>query len=225
MRARARGLGEGVELELSIVVDTLFPMPTIGAALREMREAYPSVGVRMSVAPLGGPLAALRERRCALGITVGEEFRDSHIELEALSSVSFVAVIAATHPLAARAGREAPLIAAELADHLQIVLEDPTPLTEGRDIGVLSPGTWRASRQDAKQALILAGLGWGRLPLWAVERDLIEGRLVRIEAAALGRHGETLLATYLAHRTDEPLGPAARLLRQALLRHVDGSGT
>ena len=30
MRARARGLGEGIELELSLVVDTLFPIETVG---------------------------------------------------------------------------------------------------------------------------------------------------------------------------------------------------
>lgn len=41
MRARARGLGEGIELELSLIVDTLFPIVTVGAALKEMRVAFP----------------------------------------------------------------------------------------------------------------------------------------------------------------------------------------
>lgn len=214
MRARARGLGEGVELSLSLVADTLFPIAAVGSALAVMRESYPSVGVKLQILPLGGPLTALRERRSTFGIFVGEDFRDHHIAFEALSSVSFVAVAAASHPLA-RADDE--IGATELADHLQIVLEDPTPLTEGHDIGVLSPGTWRVNGQDAKHALILAGLGWGRLPLWAVERDLAESRLVRIRTAALGRDGEAVLQTYLAHRTDQPLGPAARALRQALL--------
>lgn len=96
MRARARGLGEGVELGLSIVVDTLFPIAIVGGALKALHGTYPTVGVRLSVAPLGAPLAALREGRCTLGITVGEDFRDPRIELEALSSLSFVAVAAAS---------------------------------------------------------------------------------------------------------------------------------
>jgi len=218
MRARARGLGEGVELGLSIVVDVLFPVATLARTLTLMRESYPSVAVRMEVAALGGPLAALRAGRCKLGIMVGEEFRDQRIEMEALSSVSLVAVAASAHPLAARSRSGEPIGTLELADHLQIVLEDPTPLTEGRDFGVLSPGTWRVGTQDAKCALILGGLGWGRLPSWAVERDLADGSLVRLGATALGRQGETALAVYLAHRTDEPLGPAARILRQALFQ-------
>jgi len=226
LRARARGLGEGVELGLSLVVDTLFPTATLGAALQDMRAAYPTVGVRLTVAPLGAPVTALRERRCTLGITVGQDFRDPHIEMEALTSVPFVAVVAAAHPLASyseSAEAKGPVGAAALADHLQIVLEDPSPLTEGRDFGVLSPGTWRVSGQDIKHALILAGLGWGRLPLWAVARDLADGRLVRLKAAALGRQGEVTAEAYLVHRIDEPLGPAARAFRQALLRHVDSA--
>lgn len=218
LRARAHGLGEGVEFKLPIAVDTLFPIATIGAALKEMHETLPSVTVRMSVTPLGGPLAALRESGYTLGVTVGENFRDPHIEFEALSCVPFVAVVAPSHLLAGDAYAGEPLSAAMLADHLQIVQEDPTSLSEGRDFGVLSPGTWRVSGQDTKQALILAGLGWGRLPLWAVEHDLAEGRLVRVPSAEFGPRGETLERGYLMHRTDTPLGPAARAFRQALLR-------
>jgi DNA-binding transcriptional LysR family regulator len=221
MRARARGLGQGVELRLSIAVDTLFPLATVVAALRELHAAYPSVGVRLAVAPLGGPPAALRERRCTLAIMVGEDFRDPSIELETLPTVPVVAVVAASHPLAERHRRPSGAVELEaLADHLQIVLEDPTPLSAGRDFDVLSPGTWRVSSQEAKHALIVAGLGWGRLPLWVVERDLAAGRLVRIEGAGLGRAGERAQRAYLAHRTDAWPGPAAQLFRKALLRCV-----
>lgn len=42
-------------------------------------------------------------------------------------------------------------------NHVQIVVPDPSPLTEGRNFGVLSPGTWRVSGNATKRALILAG--------------------------------------------------------------------
>src|SRR3546814_12124313 len=58
MRACARGFGEGVELELALVVDTLFPLPPIGAALAELPAAHPSVALRPDIEPLGGPLPA-----------------------------------------------------------------------------------------------------------------------------------------------------------------------
>jgi len=221
MRARARGLGEGVELGVSLVVDTLFPVASLAHALRALRDAYPSVAVHLRTAPLGEPLAALRDGRCTLAITVGEEFREPQIQLEALSPVPFVTVAAAGHPLSRRE-QPGPVDPAELAEHLQIVLEDTTARTAGKDFGVLSPGTWRVAGQDIKHAMIREGLGWGRLPLWAVEEDLARGRLSRLDVAALGRHGCVELEAYLAHRRDQALGPAARVLRAGLLSHLHG---
>ncbi|MGH6897687.1 MAG: LysR family transcriptional regulator [Geminicoccaceae bacterium] len=222
MRARARGLGEGLELRLAIALDPQFPLGLVAAALKNLHDTYPSVGLWMWTAPLGAAIVALREGRCTLAITAAD-IADPRIELESLTFVPRAAVAAPTHPLAIRSGVGEPLAAAELADHLQIVVPDPSPLTEGRDFGVLSPGTWRVSDNETKRALILAGVGWGSLPLWLVERDLAEGRLIRVAAAEFGQQGETFVRAYLAHRTDEPLGPAARLVRQALLRHVNGS--
>lgn len=209
LRARARGMGEGVELGLSIAVDPLFPEQPLAAALAAMREEFPSVGVRLWPAPLGAAEAALRDRRCGLALTTAE-IADPRIETEFVLSLAFVAVAAPTHPLAVAEGL---LSVAVLADHLQIVVEDPSSLTEGRDFGVLSPGTWRVGDLQAKRALIRAGLGWGRLPGWLVERDLAEGRLARIG----GRDGAATVAAALAHRIDDPPGPAARRLRAALL--------
>jgi DNA-binding transcriptional LysR family regulator len=132
------------------------------------------------------------------------------------------AVVAATHPIAIRAGSGEPLTVVELADHIQIVTENPSPLTEGRDYGVLSPRTCRVSDNSNKLALILAGVGWGNLPLWLIPRELAKEQLVRIPAAEFGREGETIVRAYLAHRSDKPLGPAGRLFRHALRRRVDG---
>jgi len=216
LRARAQGLGEGVELELSLVVDTLFPIAAVGAALNAMRAAYPTVATRVSVLPLGGPIDALLTGSHTLGIIAGEHFRHPRIAVQALSSVQMVAVVGATHTLAQRPRPDAALGTPELADHLQIVQSDPSTLTEGRDFAVLSPQTCRVSGQDTKHALILAGVGWGRLPLWLVERDLAEGRLLRLPTDSLGRASQVATETYLAHRIDLPLGPAARALATAL---------
>jgi DNA-binding transcriptional LysR family regulator len=95
---------------------------------------------------------------------------------------------------------------------------DPTPISGAQDFGVLSPQTCRVTGQDTKHAMILAGLGWGRLPSWLIERDLAEGRLVRVATRALGRNAQLPAEAYLAHRLDEAMGPAARAFAQALAR-------
>ncbi|WP_343829384.1 LysR family transcriptional regulator [Brevundimonas olei] len=215
-RANARDFAAGVEIELSVAVDTLYPMESVGRAIAQMRQDFPAVAVRVQVEPLGGPLEALRRKRCLLAIMVGEDFRDPRIRFEALAPIAQIAVVASAHPLAA-AEKHRTIGAEILSDHLQIVLSDPSTLSEGRDFGVLSSQTCRVNTQDAKHHLILGGVGWGRLPLWLVERDLIEGRLVRLNAAALGRRGEAASQAYLAHRLDEALGPASRRLAENLM--------
>lgn len=217
MRARARGLSEGVELELSLTVDTLFPIEAVGAALAEVRKAFPTVSIRLAAEPLGGPITSLIEKRSTLAILVGEDFRDPRIALHAISSIGQVAVVSVSHPLAMHSEGETVGLP-DLADHLQIVLADPTPLSEGRDFGVLSPQTCRVNSQETKHAMIVAGLGWGRLPIWQVERDLREGRLVRVATNSLGRNGQLSSEAYVAHRLDEPLGPAAQAFRRALVQ-------
>lgn len=200
---------------MSLTVDTLFPISAVGAALTEVRAAYPSVSIRLSIEPLGGPVTALIEKRSTLAILVGEDFRNPRIALEAIFPIEQVAVVSAKHPLATKNGA-GTISLPDLADHLQIVLSDPTPLSEGRDFGVLSPQTCRVSSQDAKHEMVLAGLGWGRLPLWLVDRDLSEGRLVRLHTRALGRRSQVISEAYLAYRLDEPLGPAAQAFCRSL---------
>lgn len=216
LRAKAGGFAAGVESELGIAVDTLYPMQQVGRAISQMRESFPSVSVRVQVEPLGGPLEALRQKRCALSVMVGEDFRDPRIRFDALTSIAQVAVVAAWHPLGkGKAGRSVEVL--DLADHLQIVLSDPSPVSAGRDFGVISPQTCRVNTQNAKHDLILGGVGWGRLPLWLVERDLEQGRLVRLNISALGRNGEITSEAYVAHRLDEAMGPATRQLADILV--------
>lgn len=216
MRARARGLREGVELELSLTVDVLFPPLLVGAALAEMSLTYPSVAIRLSAEALGGPITALLEERSQVSVIVGESFRDPRISIEALASIEMIAVAAPSHPLARASGRT--LDAAALADHLQVVQFDSSPLTGQRDIGVISPRTCRVGGQDIKHAMIRSGLGWGRLPGWLAEEDIAGGRLVRVETGVLGRRGRLPAEAYIGHRLDAPLGPAARSFTTALKR-------
>ena len=96
------------------------------------------------------------------------------------------------------------------------MVEDPTELTAGRDFGVISSNTWRTSDMHSKLALICAGVGWGTLPQWLVQRDLDEGRLVRLPARRLGAGGEIVYDAYFCHLRDESLGLAGRWLGECL---------
>lgn len=217
VRARARGLSQGVELEIVLALDPQFPLPVVGQALHAMCEPYPTVAFRVLSTPLGASIDALLEGQCDLAIS-GIDLVHPAIESEALMTVRRAAVVASHHPLAALDASR--IDATTLADHIQIVGEDPSARTSGRDFGVVSPSRWRVADNLTKHALIVAGIGWGSLPLWMIERDLRERTLMRLPVAAFAKGGETTVETYLSRRTDRPLGPAATEFRSALLANI-----
>jgi DNA-binding transcriptional LysR family regulator len=75
----------------------------------------------------------------------------------------------------------------------------------------MSPTTWRLADLYAKHSFLLGGLGWGSMPLHAVERDLAEGRLTQLatpESPITGR----IVPMAAVYRTAAPPGPAGRWL-------------
>jgi DNA-binding transcriptional LysR family regulator len=82
----------------------------------------------------------------------------------------------------------------------------------------LSPKTWRLYDLGAKHAFLLAGLGWGGMPLGVVEADLASGALVPL--ALEDMDASLWMAMSAIYRTDSPPGPAGRWLIDRLKRTV-----
>jgi DNA-binding transcriptional LysR family regulator len=99
-----------------------------------------------------------------------------------------------------------------------LVLTDRSALSEGRDLGVMSPRNWRLADLGAKHAFLRAGLGWGGMPAEVVRSDIERGLLVEI-AAEDTPPGGFVLAMYAVYRSHAPPGPAGRWFIDCLKRH------
>lgn len=93
------------------------------------------------------------------------------------------------------------------------MLTDRSPLTQGRDFGVVAVKSWRLADLGAKHALLLAGLGWGNMPKPMVNDDLKRGRLVKLE---IEMPGDLSYPLHTVYRSDTPPGPAATWLMEQL---------
>lgn len=216
LRSRAQGLEQGIELGLAIAVDTLFPPALLANALRGMYAVYPSIGIRVEYSSMGGTIDALNSGRCDLAIAAFGH-ADEKISREFLMQIHTLAVAAPSHALAAHAGRHgAKGLDAAAAEHVQIVVEDPSTLSQGYDIDVLSPSTWRVTDMYIKLELLRAGLGWGKMPSWLVADDLSAGTLVQLPVSRIGPGGGTSQQCHFCHRADKTLGAGAALLRECL---------
>lgn len=204
-KARARAMREGLEPELAVAMDVMYPMDALTKAAVHSRKTYPHTSLRLYVEALGGVIKPVLDRHCSIGIigslpTVPDELRS-----EPLLDIPFVTVVSPTHRLAATRG---VIPAAAVAKQVQLVLTDRTVLTEGRSFGVLSPLTWRLADLGAKHAFLRAGLGWGHMPLHMVQADLDSGSLVKIRVQGVSR--DTLMSMNVVFRKDAPPGPAGR---------------
>ncbi|MFS2006858.1 LysR family transcriptional regulator [Duganella sp. CT11-25] len=205
-KAKARTLAEGLEPELAVAVDVMFPIATLTSAVQAFQQAFPSTPLRLYVEALGAVVQPLVEGNCRVAIIGSLPEIPAGCASEFLLSVAAVAVVAPGHALAALKGR---IPQQDAGKHVQLVLTDRSSLTAGRNFGVMSSQTWRLADLGAKHAFLRAGLGWGYMPLHMVEDDLRTGKLVRIELqthAALGPG----FSMHAIHMKDHPPGPAGR---------------
>jgi DNA-binding transcriptional LysR family regulator len=215
LRARAAGLTAGLEAEVSLVVDVMFPTQRLVCVLRAFAAHYPSVALRLRVEALGAVVQAVLDRTCVLGISGPPGLITAGLERREICHVQLVPVAAPGHPLARM---PPPLPSSAFLEHTQLVLTDRSRLTDGQDYGVLATHTWRLGDLGAKHDLLRAGLGWGRMPDAMVAEDLRSGRLVRLSAPEASSPQFPLV---LIHRADTRLGPAASWLAERLSETQD----
>ena len=206
LKARAKGMAAGLEPELSVVVDVFYPIDAITEVARAFRVQYPGVAFRVYVEALGAAIEPVLDGRCSVGIVGSLPQIPDMLTSERLSSVALLMVAASDHPLTKHKGK---IPRESLSKHTQIVLTDRSDLSSGREMGVMSPTTWRLADLFAKHHFLLNGLGWGGMPLHVVQRDLDEGRLAVLRIEDVPPEGLPL-AMSAVWQTKSPPGPAGR---------------
>ncbi|MFM7403502.1 MAG: LysR family transcriptional regulator [Erythrobacter sp.] len=205
--AKARSLHAGQEPSLTLVVDVMMPGEVTARVLGEFRRIFPTCALTLRIEGLGAVAACLiaGEAQLAIGGPVSGD--NPALERQAVGEIDLIPVAAPSHPLA-RPG----VAPGESRRHLQLVLTDRSPLTEGRAFSVLSPLTWRLGDLGAKHSLLKEGLGWGNMPRAMVAGDLASGALVALDLPEKPGAHYTLNALW---RRDMRLGAAASWLVDA----------
>jgi len=208
MKARAKGMASGLEPELSVVVDVLFPIAAITESAKEFRVKFPGTPLRLYVEALGAAYQPVVDGIAGFGIVGSLPTVPPDLTTERLTGVAMVMVAAHDHPLAKIKGT---IPKSDLAKHVQLVLTDRSSLSKGREFGVMSPSTWRLADLFAKHAFLLNGLGWGGMPAHAVRDDIANGKLVELSVEDVPAGG-LILPMSAVYPTAAPPGPAGRWL-------------
>jgi DNA-binding transcriptional LysR family regulator len=205
LRAKVKGLLQGLEAEINLVLDVMLPAARVVDALKAFREEFPTVSLRLYVEALGAVTQMVLNRTATIGICGPLDVEVAGLERVGVGSVELIPVAAPDHPLA-RAGRNAPGAG---RDHIQLVLTDRSSLTQDEDRGVIGTKTWRLADLGSKHMLLKESIGWGYMPEPMVRNDLEEGRLVRLD---IPEYKDGFIRLHAIYRTDTPPGPAGSWL-------------
>lgn len=210
LRAKVKGLLDGLEAEVDLAVDVMFPAECLGQVLRAFTDRFPTVSLKLHVEALGAVTSMVVARQAMIGISGPLASGIEAIERTAAGSVLMVPVAGPGHPLSGMN----PIPHGAAREHIQLVLSDRSRSTEGQDFAVISPRTWRLADLSAKHALLRQGIGWGNMPMPVIADDLKAGTLIRLD---MPDHTGGIYRFSGVWRRDTPPGPAASWLLDQLV--------
>lgn len=207
LRAKVKGLLQGLEGDLHVVLDSLLPGERVVDALTAFRVAFPTVRLHLHVETLGAVADRVLSGVATIGVSGHWAAEHETLARVAVGSLRMVPVAAPGHPLASPpAAGHAPGAG---RGHIQLVVADRSGLTAGREYSVAAAHTWRLADHAYKHMLLKAGIGWGMMPSWMVADDLAASRLVLL---AMPDQVAFDYSVDVIYRTDTPPGPAATWL-------------
>jgi DNA-binding transcriptional LysR family regulator len=198
------------ESDITIAIDVFFPLSTLKHLLRDWINRFPRTQFHFLSESLGGACERLLRNQADLIISEPLITKKA-VEVIPLCS-EFLVPVASPEFIQFYAKHLHDLDT--LSECMQVILRDSSQ--SDFSFGVIEHGRhWTVSDVTAKKDIIMAGLGWGRLPLHLIKQELTEGRLQRLH----GNHFDERLVTLGAIRLQKPVhGPIAEKLWQDLNR-------
>ena len=204
----ASRLGAGVEAELGLGVEILYPTWLLLQCLETFAASFPDTRIELYETVLGGGEELLEQGQVDLAIS-------SHIPIgfvgDPLMHVRFIAVAAPSHPLH-QLNRE--LTMEDLSQHRHLFIRDSGARRERRGGWEVTEHRWTVSHKATSIRAACMGLGFAWFAEDIIRDELNDGSL---QPLPLAQGGERWSTVYLAYADADGAGPATRELG-ALLR-------
>jgi len=177
LKNQAMHLRGGEEGELNIVVGDITPLPDALAVLRTFSKAHPYTRLNLFFGNLFGPNELLLDGNADLIIHHIDK-ADARYEYRDFCKVQVV-------PVAAPGFLNSPVSSAlrydDLKGHTQCIIRDTSIHSEKLNRFVLNDVPHlTVGDQYTKKEVIVQGMGWGHMPLFLVEEELNNGKLISI---------------------------------------------
>jgi DNA-binding transcriptional LysR family regulator len=198
------------ELEIRIVIDGICSIDPIMKTLKSFMQEYPCTKIRLEIETLHGVLEKLLHDDADLVITSLPSWEE-RVDFIPLMDTHLVPVASPKFPLL---DLDDTILEEDLIRYPQIVVKDTSQNLPKKTAGILQGAeTWTVNEFSIKKEIILSGLGWGKMPLHMVEKEIKKGTLIHLD---LPFFPSTFGKLYLARKKNNPLGPIATALWEEL---------
>jgi DNA-binding transcriptional LysR family regulator len=204
-KARAKSFAGGLEPELSVAVDMMFPPAPFTAAVVAFQQKFPTTLLNFDVES-SAIVEPVLDGRCSVGVVGSWAIAPPQLTYERLLTVRIPIVVSSQHPLAKHRG---PIPAAISAKHVFLTHVDQADISQAQRFILKPARLWRLSHLETKLAFLRAGLGYAGMPMHMIEADLARGALVQISVEDAPADGYVITMSAI-YRTDSPPGPAGR---------------
>lgn len=206
----ASRFSEGWEPKLELVIDGALPMEPIMTALKRMAEHQIPTKIQLNMEFLGG--VQHRFERDNADLMLVKDYRTGpYYHPQPLPAITSVLVTSASHPLALLKKISLP----ELQQHVELTIEDSSPNKTYRDeLQFGGDKVFYLSGFIMKKNALLKGLGFGWLPDFLVQAELLSGELVEVDFVGGSRY---TFIPQLVSTLERPLGRAGQLFTELIL--------
>ncbi|MFB2779542.1 LysR family transcriptional regulator [Shewanella mangrovisoli] len=213
----ASRFSEGWEPKLELVIDGALPMEPIMTALKRMAEHQIPTKIQLNMEFLGG--VQHRFERDNADLMLVKDYRTGpYYHPQPLPAITSVLVTSALHPLALLKKISLP----ELQQHVELTIEDSSPNKTYRDeLQFGGDKVFYLSGFIMKKNALLKGLGFGWLPDFLVQEELLSGELVEVDFVGGSRYTFT---PQLVSTLERPLGRAGKLFTELILEEFAKAG-
>lgn len=195
------------EPEIAVSMDGICLNPDLLKLLKNFSEQYPNTKLTMCFDILSEAEHKVLSKETQFGIT--HFISDSNaLEIQPITHVKMVPVMSRELYKERKVKTQGDLA---LID--QIVIADKNP--KGASFGLLETGKkWRLQDNNFKREVILAGMGWGHLPISSIEREIKEKKVIVLDFEDIHPRD---LEIYLIRLKKHQLGPIAKKLWDELI--------
>lgn len=209
-------LAKGAAPRLSISLSAMCALPPGLNTIKQFCRKHPDLQLNMSTGHLSGVLEQLYTEKAdvAIGPHVGLDDRYEFVEIGKINMIT-VATPECVN------SREDDVIPQQMLRKIpHILVPDTGSKAPFDNFNILTSGTrWYVQDYQVKKALLLAGMGWARIPKHMIEDELTNGELkpLRVENFA----SQSKVPIYLIRLRNHPLSELANQFWEAMLNSVE----